>query len=86
VAETFKVTNVNTVEETIQPIDENERTEESRSLKNPQTTENPELDKLKTEFYKALKEFEGLDRTIRYQIPKQKCSRKLATIITSRNK
>jgi len=38
------------------------------------------------EFYKALKEFEGTDPTVRYQIPKQKCSRKLATIITTRNK
>jgi hypothetical protein len=58
VAETFKVTNVNTEEEITQPIDENEQNEESRSLENPQTTENPQLDTIKTEFYKALKEFE----------------------------
>ena len=43
VAETFKVTNVNTVEETMQPTDENEQKEESQSLENPQTAENPEL-------------------------------------------
>jgi hypothetical protein len=55
------------------------------SLENPQTAENPELDKIKIEFYKALKKFEGTDPTIRYQIPKQKCSRKLATIITTKN-
>ena len=85
VAETFKVTNVNTEKETTQPIDENEQKEEGRSLENPQTTENPELNKIKTEFYKALKESEGTDPTIRYQIPKQKCSRKLATIITTIN-
>jgi len=52
-------------------------------LKSPQTVENLELDKIKIEFYKALKEFEGTDPTIRHQIPKQKCSRKLATIITA---
>jgi hypothetical protein len=63
VAKTFKVTNVNTEEETTQPIDENEQKEESRSLENPQTAENPELDKIKTEFYKALKESEGTDPT-----------------------
>jgi hypothetical protein len=85
VAETFKVTNVNTEEETTQPIDKNEQKEESQSLENPQTAENPELDKIKTEFYKVLKKFEGTDPTIRYQITKQKCSRKLATIITTIN-
>jgi len=37
------------------------------------------------EFYKAVKEFEGTDPAMRYQIPKQKCSRKLATIITTVN-
>jgi hypothetical protein len=52
-------------------------------LKSPHTVENLELDKIKIEFYKALKEFEGTDPTIRHQIPKQKCSRKLATIITA---
>ena len=52
-------------------------------MKSPQTVENLELDKIKIEFYKALKEFEGTDPTIRHQIPKQKCSRKLATIITA---
>ena len=66
-AETFKETNVNTDEETTQPTDANR---ESRSLENPQIAENPELDKIKIEFYKALKEFEGTDPTIRYQIPK----------------
>ena len=86
VAETFKVTNVNTEEETTRPTDENEQKEESRSLENPQTAENPELDKIKAEFYKALKEFEGTEPTIRYQIPKQKCSRKLSTIITTINR
>jgi hypothetical protein len=45
--------------------------------------DNPELDKIEIEFHKALQEFEGTDPTIRYQIPKQKCSRKLATIITT---
>jgi hypothetical protein len=55
VAETFKVTNVNTVEETIQPIDKNEQTEESRSLENPHTTENPELDKLKNRILQGTK-------------------------------
>jgi len=34
---------------------------------------------------KALKEFGETDPTMRYQIPKQKCSRKLATIITTVN-
>ena len=81
-AETFKETNVNTDEETTQPTDANR---ESQSLENPQTAENPELDKIKIEFYKALKEFEGTDPIIRYQIPKQKCSRKLATIINTLN-
>ena len=81
-AETFKETNVNSEEETTKPTDENR---ESRSLGNTQTAENPELDKIKIEFYKAVKEFEGKDPTIRYQIPKQKCSRKLATIITTVN-
>ena len=66
-AETFKETNVNTDEETTQPTDANR---ENQSLENPQTAENPELDKIKIEFYKALKEFEGTDPTIRYQIPK----------------
>jgi DNA polymerase III epsilon subunit-like protein len=47
--------------------------------------ENPELDKIKTEFHKALKQFEGRDPAIRLQIPKQKCSRKLATTITAIN-
>jgi hypothetical protein len=47
--------------------------------------ENPQLDKIKIEFHKALKEFEGTDQAIRLQMPKQKCSRKLATIITAIN-
>jgi len=54
-------------------------------VESPQTVENPELDKIKIEFYKALKEFEGTDPNTRYQIPKQKCSRRLATIITAVN-
>jgi hypothetical protein len=82
VAETFKETNVNTEEEITQSID---KKEESRRLESPQTVENPELDKIKVEFYKALKESEGTDPTTRHQIPKQKCSRKLATIITTVN-
>ena len=45
-AETFKETNMITDEETTQTADVNR---ESRSL------ENPELDKIKREFYKALK-------------------------------
>jgi hypothetical protein len=43
------------------------------------------VDKIKIEFYKTLKEFEGTDPTTRYKIPKQKCSRKLASIITTVN-
>jgi len=74
---------VNTDEETTQPTDANR---ESRSLENPQTAVNPELDKIKIEFYKALKESEGTDPTIRYQIPKRKCPKKLVTIITTVNK
>jgi len=82
VAETLKETNENTEEGTTQPTDENR---ESRSLENTQTAENPELDKIKIEFHKELKEFEGTDPKIRFQIPKQKCSRKLATVITTVN-
>jgi hypothetical protein len=82
VAETFKETNVNTEEEITQFFDDKE---ETRSLESPQTVENPELDKIKIKFYKALKEFEGTDPTIRHQIPIQKCFRKLATIITAVN-
>jgi hypothetical protein len=52
---------------------------------NSQTAENPKLYKIKIEFHKALKEFEGTEPNIRYQVPKQKCSRKLATIVTSIN-
>lgn len=78
----FKNANVNTEEEITQSTDEKE---ESRSVESPQTVENPELDKIKIEFYKALKEFEGTDPNTRYQIPKQKCSRRLATIITAVN-
>jgi hypothetical protein len=33
-------------------------------LESPQTVENLKLDKIKIEFYKALKEFEGTDPTI----------------------
>jgi hypothetical protein len=58
---------------------------EKQSLESRQTVENPELDKIKIEFHKALKEFEGTDPAIRLQIPTQKCSRKLATIITAIN-
>jgi hypothetical protein len=47
--------------------------------------DNPELDQIKVEFHKELQEFEDTDPTIRYQIPKQKCSTKLATIITTIN-
>jgi hypothetical protein len=95
VAETLKETpvkendqdseeNINTDEETTKHIGENEQKEE-QSLESRQTEENPELDKIKIEFHKALKEFEGTDPAIRLQIPKQKCSRKLATIITAIN-
>jgi hypothetical protein len=70
VAKTFKATNVNMEEEITQSIDENEQKEESQSLENTQTAENQELDKIKTEFYKALKEFERRDPTIRYQVLK----------------
>jgi hypothetical protein len=82
VAETFKVKNLNREEDTTQLIDENEQKQESRSLESPQTAENPDLATIKAEFYKTLREFEGTDPTIRYQISKQKCSRKLAAIIT----
>jgi hypothetical protein len=60
VAENFKETNVNTEGEITQSIDDKE---ESRSLECPQTVENLELDKIKMEFYKELKEFEGTDPT-----------------------
>jgi hypothetical protein len=76
--------NINTDEETTQPIGENEQ-KERQSLESRQTVENPEVDKIKIEFHKALREFEGTDPAIRLQIPKQKCSRKLATIITAMN-
>jgi len=46
---------VNTDEETTQHTDANR---ESQRLENSLTAENPELDKIKIEFYKALKEFE----------------------------
>ena len=84
-AENFKEANVNSEEETTQPTDENEQKEDSRRLEHPPAAENPELDKIKIEFYKALNKFEGTDPTMGYQIPKQKCSRKLATIITTVN-
>jgi hypothetical protein len=71
VAETFKETNVNTEEGATQPTDETEHKEESCSLEKPQTVENPQLDKIRTEFYKALKEIEATDPSTRYQIPKQ---------------
>jgi hypothetical protein len=85
VAETLKEANVNSEKETTQPTDKIEQKEDSRRLEHPPTAENPELDKIKIEFYKVLKEFEGTDPTMRYQIPKQKCSQKLATIITTVN-
>jgi hypothetical protein len=47
--------------------------------------ENPEVDKIKIEFHKALKEFEGTDPAIRVQILKEKCSRKLAIITRAIN-
>ena len=86
VAENFKAANVNSQKETTQPTDETEQKEGSQRLEHPPTAENPELDKIKIEFYKAQKEFERTDPTMRYQIPKQKCSRKLATIITTVNR
>jgi hypothetical protein len=58
VAETFKETNVNTEGEITQSIDDKE---ESQSLECPQNVENLELDKIKIEFYKELKKFEGTD-------------------------
>jgi len=85
VAENFKEANVNSEEETTQPTDENEQKEDSRWLEHPPAAEHPELDKINIEFHKALKEIEGTDPTMQYQIPKQKCSRKLATIITTVN-
>jgi hypothetical protein len=60
VAKTFKERNVNTEEEITQSIDDKE---ESRNLESPQNAENLEVDKIKTEFYKALKEFEGTNPT-----------------------
>jgi hypothetical protein len=60
VAETFKETNVNTEKEITQYTDNKK---ESRSLECPQKVENPELDKIKIEFYKALKEFEETNPT-----------------------
>jgi len=59
VAENIKEANVIAEEETTQPIDENEQKEDSRSLEHQLTAENPELDKIKIEFYKTLKEIEG---------------------------
>jgi hypothetical protein len=83
VAETLKETTVNendqdseeyinTDKEITQPISENEQ-KEKQSLESQQTVENPELDKIKIEFHKALKEFEGTDPAIRLQILEQKC-------------
>ena len=86
VAEAFKEANVNAEEETTQPTDKNKQYKDSGRLEHQLTAENPELDKIKIEFYKALKEFEGKDPTIWYQIPKQKCSQKLATTITTVNR
>jgi len=71
VAETFKEANVNSEKETTKPTDEVEQKEDSRRLEHTMSAENPELDKIKLELYKALKEFEGTDPTMRYQIPKQ---------------
>jgi hypothetical protein len=90
VTDILQATNRDTQKEVTQPINENEqKEEENQSLENPkensQTAETPELDKIKIEFHEALKEFEGTDPTLRYQIPKQKCSRKLSTIITTIN-
>jgi hypothetical protein len=64
VAEAFKEANVNAEEETTQPTDENKQYKDSGRLEHQLTAENPELDKIKIEFYKALKEFEGKDPTI----------------------
>ena len=47
VAETFKEENVNSVEETTQPTEENEQKEDSRRLEQILTAENPEIDKTK---------------------------------------
>jgi hypothetical protein len=74
VAETLKETtvkendqdseeNINTDTETTQPISENEQ-KEMQSLEGRQTVENPELDKIKIEFHKALKESEGTDQPL----------------------
>ena len=84
-AETLKEANVNSEKEITQPADKIEQKEDSQRLEHPPTAENPELDKIKIEFYKVLKEFEGTDPTMRYHIPKHKCSRKLAAIITTIN-
>ena len=75
-AENFKEANVNSEEETTQPTDENEQKEDNRRLEHPPAAKKPELDKIKIEFDKELKEFEGTDPNMRYHIPKQKCSRK----------
>jgi hypothetical protein len=64
VAETFKEVNLNAKKETTQPTDEIEQKEDSRRIEHPLTAENPELDKIKTEFHKGLNEFEGTDPTI----------------------
>jgi len=82
-AENFKEANVNSEEETTQPTDENQQKENSRRLEHPLTAENPVLEKTKAEFYKTLKEFEGTGPIMRYQIPKPRCSQKLATMITT---
>ena len=77
-AENFKETNENTEEGATQPTDEKR---ESRSLdcRKPRPRQN------KNRILQDTKKFEGTYPTIRYQIPKQKCSRKLATIITTVN-
>jgi hypothetical protein len=68
-ANTLQATNGDTEEEVTQPIKENEQKEENQCLETPQensqAAENTELDKIKIQFHKALKEFEGTNPTIR---------------------
>ena len=75
VAEIVKKANVIAEEETTQPIDKNEQKEDSRSLEHQFTAQNTELDKVKIEFYKALKEFEGPENgVITRQTRSKQCS------------
>jgi len=74
VTETFKEANVKAEEKQHNLPTKIKKKEDSRRLEHPPTAESPELDKIKIEFYKALKEFEGTDPIIPCQIPKQECS------------